>query len=555
MTERPGACIWWLEDDRQLCRLVADRLRACGWRLSLFHSVSALLAALQHHEPDVLLLDRLLPGADALDLLERLRRESRTFPVLILSGLGSPDQRIEGLAQGASDYLPKPFRFKELVLRLERLLLAAPPRLRTHCLLDGDVPVGPLVLDRNQGYLRAADGSERRLARGDAALLLTLLQAPPGAVLSREQLARASGSLVDVTSSRSLDVRLSRLRRQLRQLSGDAVSIAAVRGQGYRLELPSELPAELPAEALPPAAGLALVLPAQLLLPTWMVMVLLLVCVGVGGWLLWRQVLWPLARLRAALTPREPDLSIAPLPVAGIRPLRQLVARLNVLHAGQMLQTAEQHVRLQTLVHDQRAPMTRLMLRLETLQPDQPPGQDLLDALTTDLDLICELQQQVARLFEGPLLPLVPELVALDELCLRIAGHYPRDSVKVAVPRLIVRVEAELLRRVLHNLIDNAHDHGSTPVLIRAQALSDGVVMEVMDQGRLRSERPPLVHSGWPHQGLGFVTALDFCRRHGGRLELEPQPGGGLLVRLRIAQRFVETGGAALLTAAKPVAP
>lgn len=242
-TARPGAQIWWLEDDRELCRLLAGQLRACGWRLSLFHKADALVAALQREEPDLLLLDSLLPGMNGLVLLERLRRENQRFPVLILSALGEPAQRIEGLATGANDYLPKPFRFQELVWRIERLLQELPPRLMLPAAQKGPLALGPLELEPFRGCLQAPGGAAVPLSRGDSALLLALLQVP-GAVLSREQLARASGSLVDVSSSRTLDVRLSRLRRQLRQLSAGGVSIEAVRGQGYRLALapPPEAP-------------------------------------------------------------------------------------------------------------------------------------------------------------------------------------------------------------------------------------------------------------------------------------------------------------------------
>ncbi|MEB3166090.1 MAG: response regulator transcription factor [Cyanobacteriota bacterium] len=260
LTQRLGASLWWLEDDRELCRLLESRLRACGWRLALYHRVPDLRAALMHDEPDLLLLDRRLSGGNGLDLLEQLRGENHHFPVLILSGLASADHRVEGLAAGANDYLAKPFCFPELMWRIERLLQSAPPRpiQVSQPLL---IPIGPLTLDPADGRLRSGAPShpdagavaggahgQVRLSRGDRALLLALLQAP-GAVLSRQQLARASGSLVDVATSRSLDVRLSRLRRLLRRLSAGAVSIEAVRGLGYRLCLPPA--ADRPAPASP----------------------------------------------------------------------------------------------------------------------------------------------------------------------------------------------------------------------------------------------------------------------------------------------------------------
>lgn len=233
-TARPGALLWWLEDDRELTRLLAGRLRDCGWRLMLFHRVEDLRAALAHQEPDLLILDRRLAAADGLDLLLQLRDEHHHFPVLILSAMGTPDQRIEGLASGANDYLVKPFRFPELMWRIERLLQASPARPIQPALGEPAIPIGPLTLHPLQGWLRRTERETVRLSRGDRALLLALLHAP-GAVLSRMQLARASGTLVDMSTSRTLDVRLCRLRRRLWRLSEGRVSIEAVRGQGYRL--------------------------------------------------------------------------------------------------------------------------------------------------------------------------------------------------------------------------------------------------------------------------------------------------------------------------------
>jgi DNA-binding response OmpR family regulator len=244
ISECQGACIWWLESDRALCRLLADRLRGYGWRLELFHHVKMVRSALHQGAPDLLLLDAALPEGNGLVLLRQLRREQQHFPVLILSAMAEPRQRIKALAAGANDVMAKPFFFRELIWRIERLLQAAPAR-SLPPLAMGVVSVGPLSLDPAHNCLRAAGGAVVPISRGDRALLLPLLRAP-GAVLSRAQLARACGSLVDVAASRSLDVRLSRLRRRLRQVSGDRVSIEAVRGRGYRLTLDASEAQELP---------------------------------------------------------------------------------------------------------------------------------------------------------------------------------------------------------------------------------------------------------------------------------------------------------------------
>ena len=540
-SQRPGACLWWLEDDRQLCRLVRDRLVACGWTLVLFHRVAEVLKALQREEPDLLILDRILPGANGIELLAHLRQERFRFPVLLLTVQGSPNERIEGLEMGANDVLPKPFRTQELLWRIERLLLASSPRLLKPTLLHGVVAVGSLLLDRARGCLRDAQGGEVQLSRGDVVLLSALLQSP-GTVMSREQLAEASGSLVNVQSSRSLDVRFSRLRRLLRQLTADAVSIEAVRGKGYRLMLPAGT-AELVA-----TSPRALVVALLALLPQTMTvsaLMLFLVAVLFAGVLLWTQVLRPLAHLRRDLRLMQPRLSIWPLPLEGIAPLRELVARLNTLHASQTLQVAEWHARLRTLLHDQRAPLSRLMLRTEDLGQDHPPDQGLLEGIAADLELLRQLEQELAGLADEPLDAVEHQHLPLDELCQRLVRHYRPESVRLAVPHLLLRLEAGGLQRVLHNLVDNALEHGNPPVLIRAYPVPGALVVEVQDQGPALPALTSQLAGGSPQGGLGYALALDFCRHHGGRLELEQQVGGGLLVRLRIDNRFVENGGPA----------
>jgi len=506
-TARPGAHIWWLEDDRHLCRLLDAQLRACGWRLTLFHRSQDLLDALQGDQPNLLILDRLLPGIDGMALLQRLRRSHHAFPVLILSAMGSPGERIEGLALGANDYLAKPFHSREFIWRIERLLQGAPPPLIQGSSRDEGVPLGPLALDRGQCCLRDATGVEFPLSRGDIALLLVLLELP-GTVHSREQLARASGSMVNVTQSRSLDVRLSRLRRLLQRVSAGDVSIEAVRGIGYRLKVPSVgTYQKVLASSLIPGIGLSLFAVQMLLaLPPALVW-----AVGVAGLLI--TMLFQ----------------------------QRHILRLQAQNADLAMQAVDQRAHWQTLLHDQAAPLTRLLLRLEHLQPDQPAGQELLDGLGLDLHLLQDLQQQMGA-WRGELSSLARnQTVELAGLCQRIARHYRRDSVQLAIPQLTLRLDVQQLQRVLHNLIDNALEHGSPPVHIRAYPVSEGLVLEVEDRGPAPVSVATDLEGGWPHGGLGLALAIDFCGRHGGRLELEPQSRSGLLVRLRLGQDCVQS--------------
>jgi len=117
--------LWILEDDSELCELLELRCAGQGWQLRAFHHPRTMEQALRDSEPDLLMLDQLLPLKCGTDVLTTLRRNGHGFPVLMLSALHGPSDRIAGLEAGADDYLGKPFVFRELQLRLSRLLAAS----------------------------------------------------------------------------------------------------------------------------------------------------------------------------------------------------------------------------------------------------------------------------------------------------------------------------------------------------------------------------------------------------------------------------------------------
>jgi DNA-binding response OmpR family regulator len=234
--------VWVVEDDANQLDLLARRLRGCGWFVRGFADGDAMEQALVDDLPHVLILDRLLPRQSGTHLLQRLRQRGYRFPVLMLSALGSADERITGLETGADDYMAKPFLWRELQLRLERLLDdrrdLKPQRSSNQIFKLGQVRFDPGQL------LLEGPGGQSRLTRGDASLLSQLCQAP-GIVFERAQLLQATGSLVDVSTTSTLAMRFSKLRRLLNNcLPGSGEMLEAVRGRGYRLNSPVQaLPA------------------------------------------------------------------------------------------------------------------------------------------------------------------------------------------------------------------------------------------------------------------------------------------------------------------------
>jgi DNA-binding response OmpR family regulator len=239
--------VWILDDDEAMCALLQEQFHKNGWSLQAFHRPLTLFEVLQESKPDLLLLDLLLPDRHGIDVLSRVRQLSQGFPILILSALATPGDRVVGLDAGADDYLIKPFQFRELQLRSERLLrlhrkttdIALPagsPSQEAHPLQEGCYQLGSLQLEvADQPQLLTSEGVCHRLGRGDAALLLAFCR-HPHQVLSRAQLLQASGSLVSPGQTRTIDVRLSRLRRLLRNLTGSDL-ILPERGQGYKLNV------------------------------------------------------------------------------------------------------------------------------------------------------------------------------------------------------------------------------------------------------------------------------------------------------------------------------
>ena len=225
--------LWILEDDVALCRLIAEQCQRQNWHVQAFHHHRSLEAALNEGSPDLLLLDQMLPEKCGTDVLSSLRHRDHRFPVLMISAMGAPSDRVLGLEAGADDYIGKPFLFRELQLRIQRLVDKSPETQRSPTTIT--LRLANLCFEPSLQRLSTDQGEEIRLSRGESSLLMAFCKHPE-IVLSRQSLAQLTGSLVDPERSRTFDVRISRLRRHLRELTGGEDLIRPQRGEGYRLE-------------------------------------------------------------------------------------------------------------------------------------------------------------------------------------------------------------------------------------------------------------------------------------------------------------------------------
>ena len=229
-TARP---ILVVDDDVKIVRLVQAYLEREGYRVTTAHDGRSALAGMALDPPSLVVLDMMLPEVDGLTVLRAIRRRDST-PVLVLSARGAARDRVEGLEEGADDYVAKPFSPAELVLRVRRLLRDSEPPAQAR---REPIVAGPLVVDRDRYEVRL-DGRPVALTRIEHELLAALLDAG-GRVLTREQLLDAvHGPGEAYVLDRTVDVHVRRLRRKLGDDAGRPRFVATVRGVGYRAVMP-----------------------------------------------------------------------------------------------------------------------------------------------------------------------------------------------------------------------------------------------------------------------------------------------------------------------------
>jgi len=229
MTDGALARILVVDDDPGMRSLLEAYLGDSGFAVEAVMDGSAMWQALEQGMPDAIVLDLMLPGEDGLSLARRLRRQS-SVPILMLSARGEEIDRVVGLEMGADDYLAKPFSPRELLARLRALLRRSQGQ--TEPTQPSVLPVfGPFQLDAACHRL-TRDGVEVKLSTAEFALLRIFI-AHPLRVLSRDILIDMLKGYERDPFDRSVDTRVTRLRRKIEANPGEPVYIRTVRGEGY----------------------------------------------------------------------------------------------------------------------------------------------------------------------------------------------------------------------------------------------------------------------------------------------------------------------------------
>jgi len=222
-----------IDDDVELCRLLAERLSSEDLSIEAIHNGQRGLERVLSEDYALVILDLMLPGMKGLDVLRHVRERS-AVPVLILTARGEDVDRILGLEIGADDYLPKPFNPRELIARIRAILR------RTQYANKGTAPlvVDDIRLDRTA---RETWVNKKRidLTSVEFSLLEALLH-HAGQVVTREHLTEAVLGRKLGPFDRVIDVHVSNVRRKLAHAADAGERIKAIRGSGYLFVVRSE---------------------------------------------------------------------------------------------------------------------------------------------------------------------------------------------------------------------------------------------------------------------------------------------------------------------------
>jgi two-component system phosphate regulon response regulator PhoB len=233
-TEPPSALrpyVLVVEDEDSLATLLQYNLDKEGYRVAHCADGEEALIVVDEKQPDLVILDWMLPTVSGIEVCRRLRQrpDTRNLPIIMLTARGEETDRIRGLDTGADDYVVKPFSMTELCARVRAVLRRIRPGLAEDRVRHGD-----LLIDRVAHRVKRGM-NEVHLGPTEFRLLDYFMQ-HPGRVFSREQLLDAVWGSDVYVETRTVDVHIGRLRRAL-NIDGDQDPIRTVRSAGYSLDV------------------------------------------------------------------------------------------------------------------------------------------------------------------------------------------------------------------------------------------------------------------------------------------------------------------------------
>lgn len=216
-------CIHIIDDDETLCELLGNYLRDNGFSIIVSHDGITGLATTLQEQPDLVLLDVMLPGQSGFELLRALRQKSHV-PVLMLTARGEEIDRVLGLELGADDYVAKPFSHRELVARIQAILRRLQPQTNSR--------VGALIL-RPESFEARYHEQHLDLTAAEFRVLNILFERA-GEVVDKDSISRQAFGRRLQPFDRHIDIHISHIRKKMTAINPAPV-IKTVRGSGYQL--------------------------------------------------------------------------------------------------------------------------------------------------------------------------------------------------------------------------------------------------------------------------------------------------------------------------------
>jgi two-component system alkaline phosphatase synthesis response regulator PhoP len=226
-----------VEDEAELASLIEYNLTRGGFEVKVLNGAGQTLRDLEAWQPDLIILDVMLPGQDGFDICRQIRQTGklRRTPVIFLTARSDEVDRVLGLEIGGDDYMTKPFSPRELVARVKAHLR----RQDTDAAPDSGLSMGPFRLDRAARRVYQSDGAqnEKEIELTSTEFkLLEFFLTHPGTAWSREQLLREVWGEQHFVTPRTVDVHIRRLREQIEEKPDEPGYLVTVRGFGYRFE-------------------------------------------------------------------------------------------------------------------------------------------------------------------------------------------------------------------------------------------------------------------------------------------------------------------------------
>ncbi len=218
--------VLYVEDELSLALIVADSLETHGFQVRHKENGQDALASFKHQKPDILVVDVMMPLMDGFTLAAEIRRYDTRIPILFLTAMTQSEDVVKGFHLGGNDYVRKPFKIEELIVRIEALTRKVPAAQQTRF-----YEIGNYQLDTLKSTL-SFQGVQEKLSFRESQLLMTLIKHKDG-VVPPEDIIRSYWSDETYFTGRSLDVFISRIRKYLSH--DETIKITNIRGVGYML--------------------------------------------------------------------------------------------------------------------------------------------------------------------------------------------------------------------------------------------------------------------------------------------------------------------------------